>query len=264
MGLALLAACTSPEVRGPMQDPGAPARPAPGGEPEGDAGFSLPATAGDAAAVPARACGKLVATIRDFRTDHPDFEKDALNIGIVWRGIVRPELGADRKPIYASPGRAPSTTGREGFDQWYRDVPGVNLRFEVPLALAEERPGVFAYDDQAFFPLDGRGFTGDDRFGHNFAFTTEIHTTFKYKGGERFSFTGDDDVFVFVNGRLALDLGGVHATASEVIDFDARRDTLGLAVGGNYPLDVFHAERHTKASTFRIETSIDCLTVYIP
>lgn len=68
-------------------------------------------------------------------------------------------------------------------------------------------------------------------------------------------------IFVFVNGKLALDLGGVHGPEDGTIDFDARAGALGITTGNVYTLDVFHAERHTSQSNFRIETSIDCLVV---
>ena len=38
--------------------------------------------------------------------------------------------------------------------------------------------------------------------------------------------------------------------------FDDLAEPLGLEIGSSYPLDIFHAERHTTMSTFRIETSI--------
>ena len=225
-------------------------------------GIGLP----DAAAImptTAATCGRLTARVRDFKTTHPDFEKDALNYGILYPGLVKGDLGADGKPVYAPPGATPTTTGPPNFDQWYRDVPGVNLPFEVPLVLTEQSPGRFAFDSAAFFPIDGRGWPGDERLGHNFSFTTEIRTQFKYRGGEKFTFKGDDDVFVFVNHKLALDLGGMHGETTGTIDLDVQRAGLGITAGNSYALDIFHAERHTIASNFHIETSIECLTVSV-
>jgi fibro-slime domain-containing protein len=235
---------------------------------EVDAGAANPADAAgpgptiDAAAPgndsgPAPVCGELLAILRDFKADHPDME-DFLG---TLQGIVEPDLGADGKPVYAPSGPTAVTSGEAAFDQWYHDVVGVNLRFEIPMLLVETTPGVYVFENGEFFPLDGMGFPGEELLGHNFHFTTEIHGTFKYRGGELFTFTGDDDVFVFVNRRLALDLGGVHGAQSAAIDFDAQAVTLGISLGGVYDLHVFHAERHTSQSNFRIETSIDCLVI---
>lgn len=260
LGVLLASACTVPVVRVGSEES------SPGGSnpPGADAGFSLPPISARPPATPtAPACGRLVATVRDFQSSHPDFEKDELRAGGVFPGLVQPDLGPDGKPVHAAAGPTLTTTGPASFDQWYRDVQGVNLRFEVPLTLIEERPGSFVHDNPAFFPLDGRGWPGDERAGHNFSFTTEINTTFKYRGGERFTFTGDDDVFVFVNRKLAVDLGGVHGKQSGTVDLDQQRASLGITVGQTYALDVFHAERHTVQSNFRIETSIDCLVVSV-
>lgn len=204
-------------------------------------------------------CGVVTVVLRDFKADHPDMEGATGTL----KGIVESDLGGDGKPVYAPSGATAVTAGAASFDQWYRDVADVNMRFEQQLTLTEPTPGVFVFEDNEFFPLDGMGFPGEETLGHNFHFTTELNATFLYSGGEVFTFKGDDDVFVFVNNRLALDLGGVHGVQEDTIDFDAQATDLGITVGEVYKLDVFHAERHTSQSNFRIETSIDCLSVII-
>ena len=174
------------------------------------------------------------------------------------RGLVASDLGNDDKPLFLE-SQNDTVESQESFDQWYRDVDGVNLSKTIVLPLDEVSPGTFVFENNAFFPMDGEGF-GNEGNDHNFYFTTEIHGTFEYKGGENFTFIGDDDVFVFVNGKLALDLGGVHAAQTATIDFDALADDLSIETGNVYTLDVFHAERHTSQSNFRIETSIECLS----
>ncbi|HEX9295356.1 MAG TPA: fibro-slime domain-containing protein [Polyangiaceae bacterium] len=96
---------------------------------------------------------------------------------------------------------------------------------------------------------------------HNFGFTTELHTKFQYNGGETFRFSGDDDLWVFINGKLAMDLGGLHPPAANTINLDSAAGTLGIAKGNVYTLELFHAERHTTASNFRVDstlTFVDC------
>jgi fibro-slime domain-containing protein len=202
-------------------------------------------------------CGELLMTLRDFKSSHPDMQK---GVGID-TGFVKPTLGTDGKPMYAPAGATSTVSGATSFNQWYRDVAGTNLTSQQTIMLVENPPGTFTYDNQQFFPLDGQGF-GNESLFHNFHFTTEIHTTFTYHGGEVFQFIGDDDVFVYVNKKLVADLGGVHDPLTATVNFDARAVELGITVGGTYTLDVFHAERHTVSSTFKMVTTIDCLVIY--
>ncbi len=199
---------------------------------------------------------KIDAVVRDFRISHPDFE----DFGGAVDGLVKPELGADNKPIHAADGPTSVTSGPENFNQWYNDVPGVNQTFALQLDLTEVMPGIYQYKNSTFFPIDNKGF-GNEGNSHNYHFTTEIHTEFVYFGGEQFTFTGDDDLWMFINNKLAIDLGGVHGELSETIDLDASAAQLGIVKGAAYKMDIFHAERHTSKSNFRIDTTIGCFIV---
>ncbi len=190
----------------------------------------------------------LEARVRDFRDSHPDFERDAQGSD---RGIVEDLLGPDDLPVYTEVSR--TTSGREAFDQWFRDVDGVNLgaAIELPLTPDPDTPSRFLFDEEEFFPIDDRLFGNEGR-DHNYHFTLAARTEFVYAGGETFLFRGDDDVFVFIDRRLVIDLGGVHPRQSQSVDLDE----LGLEVGRRYPLHLFFAERHTFNSSFRIETTL--------
>jgi len=206
---------------------------------------------------------ELRVVVRDFRSGvkdgqpiHPDFEGKVATDP----GIVAPLLGQDQKPGYAG-GTQGTTTTKENFDQWYRDVPGINITFEksIPLSPDPARPGVWVYDNDAFYPLANDEGWGNQYLDHNQDFTTEIHISFPYKGGEVFTFRGDDDLFLFVNGRLAVDLGGVHDALTGTVDMNARAAELGLQIGQTYKMDIFQAERHCCQSTFHLETTLSCI-----
>ena len=195
--------------------------------------------------------------MRDFHAHNPpDFELDLFGTNDD-RDIVSPELGSDEKPVYAGHPTTPTTSGVQNFNEWYRDVPGINasMTISLPLTTTASAPDFFVYNNLSFFPIDNQLF-GNDGLSHNYHFTLEIHTSFSYRGGEIFSFSGDDDTWVFVNRSLGINLGGIHSTESATIDLDASASALGLIEGERYNLDIFFAERHTTGSTFTIRTSI--------
>jgi fibro-slime domain-containing protein len=216
---------------------------------------------------PATACTALYGLVRDFKMGsnpggHPDFE--TARVGDE-PGIVAATLGPDNKPVYAATGRQPqkSTTGPDNFNQWYNDTPGVNMTYVLALQMVDVNgtASFQATKPSYFFPLDNAGF-GNEGQPHNFSFTTEIHTAFQYKGGETFSFSGDDDVWVFINKQLVIDLGGRHAQETKRVPIDS----LGLQPDGIYELAVFHAERHTDQSNFEIQTTlsfVDCGNIIV-
>jgi fibro-slime domain-containing protein len=139
-------------------------------------------------------------------------------------------------------------TSESSFSDWYTTKEGVNIEIPGVLPLVD---GTF--DSKEFFPIDGQGFGNEGR-DHNYHFTTEAHVKFTYEPGQKFTFRGDDDLWIFVNNKLALDLGGLHQPLAGTIDFDK----LGLTPGQQYDMDIFHAERQTDASNFRVQTNITC------
>jgi fibro-slime domain-containing protein len=198
----------------------------------------------------------LHATVRDFHAHQYDFE---LNLaGRDDRGIVLDLLGADQKPVYAGMPTTPTTpSGKASFDLWYRDSPGANetTQKDLPLTEVAGSPGLYTYASRQFFPIDDALFGNEGRL-HNYHFTLEAHTAFVYHGGETFSFSGDDDFWVFIANRLAIDLGGLHSEESATIRLDAIANRFGLTVGQTYPLDLFFAERHTIDSDFTVRTTL--------
>ena len=205
---------------------------------------------------------KLVATVRDFHTSFVDMEPTDPAKWVDDPGIVAAELGPDDKPVYAHAGATLTVSGPASFYQWYRDVPGVNLSTTVtlPLSPSATKTGVYAYENTSFFPIDDQLF-GNEGDSHNYHFTLEVATSFRYQGGEIFTFSGDDDVWVFINRKLAIDLGGIHSAESQTVDLDAQSTRFGLAKGEIYPMHIFFAERHVIASDFVVETTLSQIGV---
>jgi fibro-slime domain-containing protein len=168
------------------------------------------------------------------------------------------------------------------FSDWYNDRPtgDVNRAFLIDIRFVRDTAtGVYEYADDNFFPLDqGKAFTRlgpNAPFGnllpapnntHDFGFTMEFHARFTYFKGRNqvFKFRGDDDVWVFVNGKKAIELGGIHPSQDAAFNLDTIAAAHGLKDSLVYPLDFFFAERHTTTSMLRISTTLELEPVTSP
>ena len=103
------------------------------------------------------------------------------------------------------------------------------------------------------------GFDGAAKTKANISFCFESHAEFTYEKGQEFFFRGDDDIWVFINNKLVIDIGGIHNAAPGYVDLD----TIGkggvfekLETGKTYPIDVFFCERNPVYSNVRVSTNM--------
>ena len=207
-------------------------------------------------------CTYLMATtVHDMADTHPDYG----GWGAL-AGMVQKDLGADKKPVPAA--GAPAT-----FKTWFNSDPTAPMPLKgaescLDLQMGKSDDGLWEFDSnngpsKEFFPLDDYN-TLDKNTScsneavppkssiHNYGFCLESHATFVYKKGQVFEFRGDDDVWVFIDKKLALDLGGIHPPTDGSINLDS----LGLTEGQTYPWDFFFCERNKCGSSLRIKTTI--------
>jgi fibro-slime domain-containing protein len=212
----------------------------------------------------------LNGTVRDFApgalvpgSTNPDFQK---GVGGLQTGMVKDTLGVNGKPVLnAVDGSIPANwmvTSNASFAEWFGDdAPRKSLSID----LTETAPGsgVYSFSDSSFFPINGQLLGNYQSTNKNYHFTYQISGSFGYKAGtgQTFSFTGDDDVWVFFDKKLGIDLGGVHSAITRTVNLDT---LMAGKASGNYSFDFFFAERHTTQSNLMIQTSLELVAPPIP
>ncbi|MBI5659787.1 MAG: fibro-slime domain-containing protein [Nitrosomonadales bacterium] len=201
----------------------------------------------------------LTGTVRDFTpSTNSDFEA---GIGGWNPGMVSPTL-TGTAPTYIGTGGYGSVGSAASFAQWYGPA-APSTSYAITLNETAPGSGIYSYSNYSFFPIDGQ-LLGNYAYGHNYHFTYQIAATFGYNPGtgQTFSFAGDDDVWVYFDKKLGIDLGGIHGSTAASVNLDTLFGP-GKAAG-NYAFDFFFAERHTTGSNLTIQTSLNLVTAPPP
>ncbi|KAK5583879.1 hypothetical protein RB653_005483 [Dictyostelium firmibasis] len=161
---------------------------------------------------------------------------------------------------------------------------GKNFPLKINLTLTYNKDNAaYEFSSDQFFPINNKGFNDKTTWNvpsnykksssaadwwsmssspgylaNNYNYCIKLNSKFTYQAkGEIFKFKGDDDVWVFINNKLAVDLGGLHLAERQDIDLK----TLSLTKGTTYDLDFFYCERRATASSMQISTNIEIFCV---
>ncbi|MBR2094192.1 MAG: fibro-slime domain-containing protein [Fibrobacter sp.] len=90
--------------------------------------------------------------------------------------------------------------------------------------------------------------------GRNMHFCSETHAKFRFKQNLKFSISGNDDIWVFIDNKLAIDIGGSHLAAPGYVDLD--KFMKNAEIGKVYDIDIFFCNRRTPTSNLDIKTNM--------
>ena len=189
------------------------------------------------------------------------------------KGLVDYKLGEDFLPV-AKGGDLTPNRGVKDMKRWFNVVEGKSENYVGNLKMDYKAEGAeFSFHQSNFYPLDEVEFSKDDvvnNDSHNHLFTMSFAVPFTVlkSGNEKFEITADDDTFVFVGDKLALDLGGIHEAATGKFTINEAGEVYASVAGeefaytginldeeGSSIVRIFHADRNADESVFKIKLS---------
>jgi fibro-slime domain-containing protein len=139
------------------------------------------------------------------------------------------------------------------FQTWFRNFNAVNATAHYPITLYPDGTGFYEYKSDTFYPIDHELYGNEGQsHNHNFTYVVGADFTFNECQDQIIELQGTDDIWVYVDGRLLVDLGGVGADQVQIGEVDR----LQLEDGEQYTLMVFFAHRSKSTPSFRIRTNL--------
>lgn len=187
------------------------------------------------------------------------------------QGIMEFNLDEEYLPVVRG-GELTPNRGLRDVSRWFSEVEGESKNYIGALKLDyDSSDASFSFHQNEFYPLDEVEFSKDDvvnKDGHNHLFTMSFAVPFTVlrSGNEAFVVTADDDTFVYVGNKLAIDMGGVHDAMVGRLEIrengeiyagvDGRElaySGINVQNGDGSIVRIFHADRDEVNSVFKVK-----------
>ena len=123
----------------------------------------------------------------------------------------------------------------------------------------QDRGEYEGYDGTELYP------PSDDGLPHNNLFGMQYSVNFKltedYVGPLEYYFFGDDDMWVFLDGKLVCDIGGVHSSVGAYVNL---WDYIAKGDAGEHTLSFYYTERGLSGSTCYMQFTLPSVSSQVP